>query len=189
MPKKYDPQLYEYALNPKVIREKTLKFKGSNRLAVDLRKAEGKGYGLYACKTIPKGRTVAYYRFRVLPYRAETGDTYAMTVYTRGNEISKTFIGDVCEESVPDPDFSRHTPIPYWAHFSNEPSGEQTENVRLDVYTRYNYHAQKRHRIKPGDILTYRLVSRRKILPDEEIVWCYGEDYHERGYIPNCARQ
>jgi hypothetical protein len=142
-----------------------------------------KGYSLYAIKNIKKGNVIAYYKFMIYAdddnFSGYKNNMYTMTVYNKNGSRNKTLIGDIYEGSLEYPKRG----IPYWAYFSNEPSGDQTENCFIDINAKSNY----RHRNKPkkGETLTYRLIASRNIKAGEEITWCYGGAY-ERDYESNC---
>lgn len=138
---------------------------------------------LYAIKSIKKGNIIAYYKFRTNRYDGYTGkkdDMYTMSVYTKGNRFNPRVIGDIYEGSLEKPKYN----IPFFAYFSNEPSGDQVENAHLDINLKGNY--RNRSRIRAGNIMVYKLVADRNIKPGEEIVWCYGDTYTDRGYEANC---
>jgi len=142
-----------------------------------------KGYSLFAKKPIKKGNIIAYYRFLVHKYtnnfKGKKNDMYVMSVYTKTGRFNPHLIGDVYEGSLADPIRN----IPYWAYFSNEPSGKQTENAILDINEKGNY--RQRNRIKAGETMTYKLIASRNIKPGEEICWCYGSSY-ARNYKASC---
>ena len=142
-----------------------------------------KGYSLFAKKPIKKGNVIAYYKFLLYKYTngftGKKDDTYVMSVYGRTGRFNPHVIGDVYEGSL---DLPKRN-IPFWAYFSNEPSGDQIENAFLDVDTKGNF--RNRDRVKPGDTMIYKLVASRNIKPGEEICWCYGDSY-ERNYNANC---
>ena len=150
-------------------------------LKVALKKGK-KGTSLYAKKLIKKGAVVAYYKFLVCKYddnfKGYRKDMYVMTVYTKANNIS-TYLGDIYPGSLEKP----RNGVPFWAYFSNEPSGDQPENVYLDVNLKENY--KNRNRVKPGETMIYKLKAVRDIKPGEEICWCYGSEYI-RNYKVNC---
>jgi hypothetical protein len=151
-------------------------------LKVSLKK-NFKGYSLFAKKPIKKGNVIAYYRFLLHKYddnfRGKKGDMYVMSVYNKSGRFNSNVIGDVYEGSL---DLPKRN-IPYWAYFSNEPSGKQTENAMLDEDRKGNF--KNRDRVKPGDTMTYKLVATRNIKPGEEICWCYGAAYL-RDYEASC---
>ena len=142
-----------------------------------------KGYSLFAKKSIKKGNVIAYYKFLLHKYddnfRGKKGDMYVMSVYNKSGRFNSNVIGDVYEGSL---DLPKRN-IPYWAYFSNEPSGKQTENAMLDEDRKGNF--KNRDRVKPGDTMTYKLVATRNIKPGEEICWCYGAAYL-RDYEASC---
>lgn len=142
-----------------------------------------KGYSLFARKPIKKGNVIAYYRFLLHKYtddfRGKKGDMYVMSVYNKSGRFNSKVIGDVYEGSLDKP---KHN-IPYWAYFSNEPSGKQQENAFLDVDPKGNF--RNRSTVKAGETMTYKLIASKNIKPGEEICWCYGDSY-ERNYKANC---
>lgn len=155
--------------------------KGHN-IKVTLKK-NYKGISLFAKKPIKKGSVVAYYKFLVHKYddnfEGENNNMYTMTVYGKTGRARDTVMGDIYDGSLAPP----KNGITYWAYFSNEPSGDQKENVYLDINTLCNY--KNRSRVKAGDTMVYKLVASRDIKPNEEITWCYG-DYYNRNYKANC---
>ena len=153
------------------------------RYPVRLVKVEGAGTGLIANKNIKKSQTLAYYKMRVFPYDtyvSPTEDMYAFAIYTKGDNISRAYVGDITPESA----HPAVRDIPYWAYFANEPSRVSEENAEIDVDTKGNY--KSRDRITAGDYVTYKLVAARNIKKGEPIAWCYGGEY-ERPYLTECA--
>lgn len=141
-----------------------------------------KGYSLFAKKHIRKGNVVAYYKFLVNRYKNYTGyknDMYAMSVYNKNDRFNPHVIGDIYEGSLEPPKRG----IPFWAYFSNEPSGKQRENCMLDINLKGNY--RNRDKVKPGDTMVYKLVATKDIKPGEELSWCYSGSY-QRDYPANC---
>ena len=156
---------------------------GYNDLKVELRKARNKGTALFARKPIKKGSVIAYYRMEVHDadkYKSPTKNMYTFTVYTKSGNESDKLIADLSPLSWGQP----CNGIPFWAYFSNEPSGKQRENAFIDLNIANNY--KNRSRVRPGDTITYRLVADRNIKKGEEIVWCYGDAYN-RNYEPSCS--
>lgn len=152
----------------------------SDKVKVMVKKGP-KGVSLFAKKPIRKGNIIAYYKFKT--YRmGRTGtrnDMYSMSVYTKKDNYNPRLIGDVFDGSLEMPKNN----ISFFAYFSNEPSGKQSQNAWLDTNTKQNY--KDRSRLKPGDTMVYRLIASRNIKPGEEIVWCYGDAYG-RDYDANC---
>lgn len=147
-----------------------------------------KGYSLFAKKPINRGNVIAYYRFLLHKYddnfRGKKGDMYVMSVYNKNDRFNPHVIGDVYEGSLDKPKRN----IPYWAYFSNEPSGEQKENAMLDINLKGNF--RNRNKVKPGDTMTYKLVATKNIKPGEEICWCYDSSdspTYFRDYVANCS--
>lgn len=150
-------------------------------LKVTLKKGK-KGVSLYAKKPIKKESVIAYYKFKVFDMDTYDGfmdGMYQFSVYTKSERISSKLIGDLYEGSLREPMYN----VPFWAYFSNEPSGPQTENAYMDVNTKYNF--RNRDRLKVGDTVIYRLLALRNIKKGEEICWCYGDAY-ERDYQASC---
>lgn len=150
-------------------------------LKVTLKKDPIKGTGLFAQKFIAKGETISYYKMRVYSQKhpGPFGNMYLFFVYDRKEEDVNGVIGNLFEKSVPQP----RRGIPYWAYFSNEPSGNQKSNSFIDINTRGNY--RNRKKVKIGETIVYKLVAETNIHPGEEIVWCYGDDY-DRNYQVSC---
>lgn len=152
-------------------------------LKVTLKKHPFKGTSLYAKKPIKKGSTVALYKFLVNKYdddfEGEKDGMYTISVYTKSGRFNSRVMGDIYTGTLKKP----RRNIPYWAHFSNEPSHPQEENVYLDINLKENY--KNRDKVKPGDTMIYKLVALRDIKPGEEITWCYGDAYI-RSYKANC---
>ena len=156
------------------------------KLSVTLKKNKYAGTGLFATKPIKKGNVIAYYKMKVHQdttkhqYRSPTKCMYCFTVYTKGDRMSSSLMGDIDKESAPLPKNN----IPYWAYFSNEPSLKQKENAYIDIALKENY--KDRKRLKPGDFMTYKLRASKNIKPGEEVVWCYGSAY-ARNYETSCS--
>src|SRR3989344_3636657 len=119
-------------------------------LKVELKKSK-KGVSLFAKKKIKKGNIVAYYRFKIYrePHRTLKGSSYAMAVYTKKGNPSRTLIGDIYPGSLDVPKRN----ISFWAYFSNEPSRGQEENAKIDDNIKSNY--RNRRQVKKGDVMTY----------------------------------
>lgn len=146
-----------------------------DKLKVTLKKTRLKGVGLYAQKPIKENATIAYYRMTVYPikgFKSKTNEKYTFTLLTKKGNYSNSLIGDISDESLPPP--CRN--VPFWAYFSNEPSGIQTINARIDPDNAKNY--SNRNVLRAGETVTFRLVAIRDIPIGEEIVWCYGDSYH-----------
>lgn len=154
---------------------------GSPKMKVEVKRGP-KGVSLFARKPIRRGNIIAYYQFKTNKYEGYTGkkgDMYTMSVYTKGERFNPRVIGDVYEGSLQKPKYN----IPFFAYFSNEPSGNQKANAELDINLKSNY--RNRDRIRAGDIMVYKLKAAKNIDPGEEIVWCYGDSY-DRDYQANC---
>ena len=157
------------------------------KLSVTLKKNKFAGTGLFATKPIRKGRTIAYYKMKVnedskkKSYKSPTKCMYCFTMYTKSGNAATSTVGDVHPESVPQPGKDN---IPYWAHFSNEPSPGNPENSEIDISTKMNF--KNRKKLKVGDFVTFKLKATRNIKKGEEIVWCYGEGYG-RKYKTGCG--
>jgi hypothetical protein len=151
-------------------------------LKVTLKKNR-KGYSLYARKNIRKGNVIAYYKFKLYKYtdnfRGVKKDMYLMSAYNKNGNLIKNLIGDVYSGSLESPKYG----IPFWAYFSNEPSGKEAENCVLDTNEKGNFRDRKR--VKAGDTMVYKLIATRNIKAGEEVCWCYGTEY-VRNYKSNC---
>ena len=123
---------------------------------------------------------------RVVPYatyRSPTNNMYAFTAYTKGDNPSGSFMGDIAPESLP----PAENDVPYWAYFSNEPTRLVGENAEIDVDTKYNYQDHCRTSLKAGDHIRYRLIATKNIREGTPVTWCYGDDY-ERSYNTECSK-
>jgi hypothetical protein len=142
-----------------------------------------KGVSLFARKPIKKGNVIAYYKFLVHKYtdgfNGKLNGAYVMSIYRKDDRFNHHVIGDIYEGSLRPPKYN----IPFWAYFSNEPSGNQPENCYLDINLAQNY--RNRSKVKPGDTMIYKLVASKNIKPGQEICWCYGGNYG-RDYPANC---
>jgi hypothetical protein len=161
---------------PKSIRDK---------LPVTLKKHRLAGTGLFATKNIRKGQVISYYRMKVHTdsnkkrYRSPTKCMYCFTIYTKNGNASNNLLGDIDIESAPLP----KKLIPFWAYFSNEPSGKQVENAEIDMNLDENY--KKRSKVRDGDYMIYKLIATKPIKAGQEVVWCYGGAY-DRNYKTSC---
>ena len=156
------------------------------RYPVRLSETPGVGVGLVANRDIQKGTVLSYYKMRVVPYatyRSPTNNMYAFTAYTKGDNPSGRFMGDIAPESLPPAENN----VPYWAYFSNEPTRLVGENAEIDVDTKYNYHDHCRTSLKDGDHIRYRLIATKNIREGTPVTWCYGDDY-ERSYTTECSK-
>ena len=151
-----------------------------DKLSVTLKKSK-KGVGLFSTKPIKKGQVIAYYKMKVFNdknYKSETDCMYCFSIYSKNDNYSNTFIGDIDIESNPLPKRS----IPYWAYFSNEPSVNETGNANIYINTTENY--KNRKKLKEGDFVVYKLKAITDINPNQEILWYYGGLY-DRNYKVN----
>lgn len=142
---------------------------------VYLAKTKFKGIGIFAKRPIKKNEIVAYYKVKIFSlkkFNSKTKNMYTIEILTKTGRPSTSLIGDL-DDSVSLPKTKRG--IPYWGYFANEPSGDQTPNVYIDMNLKENYHT--RDKILPGQTYTYKVRAERAIQPGEELVWCYGDDY------------
>lgn len=170
-----------FTSKPKIIDPEWIKNNTPNLqyIPITLRKTKLKGTGVYATRFIPKNTVVALYRMKVFAkrtYESPTNFMYTFNVYTKTGKESSVLIGDLDLDEVPLPPVGT---VPYWAHFANEPSGKQTDNVFMDNDPDGNY--RDRARCKVGSHIVYKMITNRDIKPGEELVWSYGEKY-ERNY-------
>ena len=155
--------------------------KNIQNLKVELKMTPKKGAGLFAKKLIKKGEIIAYYKLKVFnfkKYDSPTDMKYSFAIYKKNGKESNMLIGDIDEDSIPDPIGN----VPFWGIFANEPSGKQKPNSEVDTKNNLNY--QNRNKIKIGTNIIYGLIASRNIRPGKEITWYYGEDY-ERDYKIN----
>ena len=148
--------------------------KDKNKLSVTLKNSENKGVGLYATKTIKKGEVISYYRVKVFKgkdYDSPTDFVYLIEVYRKNGQAYKTLIGDVCDESFPQPINN----ITFWAPFANEPAKNERVNSELDIDLQTNY--LNKTCTKAGEFMDYKLIATKIIRKGDEILWYYGEGY------------
>jgi len=142
------------------------------KLSVTLKKDPVKGVGLYAREKILKGDIIAFYKIKVFLLKDyETDGVYSFEVYRKNGDEYKRLIGDIYEESFPEPIDG----IPFWAPFANEPNKGQRTNAMIDIDLKGNFVGKTY--LSPGDILIYKLVATKMIKPGSEILWYYGPDY------------
>lgn len=143
-------------------------------IKVTLKRSKGKGVGLFATKKIEEGEVIAYYRIKVYrskDYESPTEGTYLFEVYRKNGETYKRLTGDIYEGSFPQPIEG----ITFWAPFANEPASDQRTNAEIDINLKQTY-ANKTFTMV-DDIVNYKLVATRPILPKDEILWYYGDRY------------
>jgi hypothetical protein len=141
-----------------------------------------KGNSLYATKYIKKGQTIAYYKLRAYDingYKGPFGDKYYFTIYNKNGTINDEYIGNLYKGSLANP----YRNIPFWAYFSNEPSGTEKSNAYVDANLKKNY--KNRKNVNIGDVFIYKLIAYKNINPGDEILWNYGDSYIRDGYIAN----
>jgi len=147
-------------------------------LKVTLKSSKRKGVGLYAVKDINKGEIIAYYKikvFRKKDYISPTDYVYCFEVYRKNGKEYKRLIGDIDEDSFPQP----LNGVPFWGPFSNEPSMGERSNSEIEIELDTNY--KDRNYSVPGDHMIYSLIAKRKIRKGDEILWYYGDGY-DRDY-------
>lgn len=165
---------YKKLLNHERLISNALKVSDDNELTVTLKKTINKGVGLYAIDHIKKGDTIAYYKIKVFKtneYNSPTNYMYSFEVYKKNGDNYKSLIGDLDQESFPDP----INGISFWAPFANEPSIDQRSNAHLDMNLKENY--KNRTKVTIGQTMIYKLVATKHIKPDDEILWYYGSNY------------
>ena len=153
----------------------------TNKLKITLRKGT-KGVGIFSTKPIKKGQVIAYYRFKAFDdrtYKSPTKNMYTIALYTKSENEVQNLIGDIFSDSVMPP----VRDIPFWGHFSNEPSEGEETNAFIDINTSGNY--KDKNRLKVDDVVIYKLVASKDIIKGKEILWCYGDSY-DRPYKSNC---
>jgi len=178
-PKKKDDE-FKHLFNIDYIKRNTPNL---TRLKTTLKKIRNKGIGIFANRNIKQNEVVVYYLLKAYNLKRFPNlfnNVYTVELYTkRGNNI-KSLVGDLCNESLIEPDSNG---VAYWGYFSNEPSTVQESNTFLDTNLNENY--LNRSRIKEGDYVLYRLIASRDIKKGEEITWCYGSLY-SRNYETSC---
>ena len=178
-PKKRDDE-FKHLFNIDYIKRNTPNLP---RLKTTLKKIRNKGIGIFANRNIKQNEVVVYYLLKAYNLKRFPNlfnNVYTVELYTkRGNNI-KSLVGDLCNESLIEPDSNG---VAYWGYFSNEPSTVQESNTFLDTNLNENY--LNRSRIKEGDYVLYRLIASRDIKKGEEITWCYGSLY-SRNYETSC---
>ncbi|CAF0926122.1 unnamed protein product [Brachionus calyciflorus] len=146
-----------------------------------LKETPNKGIGVFAKRKILADRLVMLYKLKIFNYdnyNSLSGGEYSFKVLKRlenGTEIteeSKT--ADIFDETFGKP----RGRIPFWGFLSNEPSLNQSENVRCEIDNQKDVYEE-------GDIIIYKFLADRDIEKDEEITWCYGDSYI-RDYESNC---
>ncbi len=165
---KDDEDSIKHVIDPKYCNKQA---KGYD-LPVYLKKTEKKGTSLFANKNIPKGTTVAFYKVKVYHnnYKQKFKGMYAIDV--------NGYMGDLYKDSLPEPLFN----IPFWGHFSNEPSLNQKANIIVKINTPYKEYYSK----KPGDTMIFKLVTSEDVKKGDELMWCYGKSYI-RNYQTVCS--
>lgn len=145
-----------------------------NKLKVYISKTN-KGISLFAREPIKKNHTISYYKLKVISerskYKPVKDGIYTFNIYSKDDEKSRKYYGDICLESLDKP----RRGIPYFGYLANEPSGDQTCNAKIDIDLKENY--KEKDELKAGDYVTYKLVAIRDISKDEEICWYYGDNY------------
>lgn len=178
-PKKRDDE-FKHLFNIDYIKRNTPNLP---RLKTTLKKIRNKGIGTFANRNIKQNEVVLYYLLKAYNLKRFPNlfnNVYTVELYTkRGNNI-KSLVGDLCNESLIEPDSNG---VAYWGYFANEPSTVQESNTFLDTNLNENY--LNRSRIKEGDYVLYRLIATRDIKKGEEITWCYGSLY-SRNYETSC---
>ena len=152
--------------------------KNRKDLKIEVKKSKEKGLSLFAKKPINKGEVIAYYKvkvFRKIGYESPTDSVYLFEVYKKNGEAYKRLIGDIDEDSFPEPKDG----IPFWGPLANEPSKNERINSEIDINLKENY--VDRTYLSPGDSMIFKLVATKKIKPGDEILWYYGNDY-DRNY-------
>jgi len=159
--------------------KKLLKNCKNHSISVTLKNDDKKGVGLYAKKVINKGDVIAYYKikiFRKKDYESPTDFVYSFEIYRKNGQEYKRLIGDIYEDSFPNPSEDN---ITYWAPFANEPSENQRTNSEIHINNEETY--SNKTFSSPDETVIYKLVANKMIRPGEEILWYYGDQY-KRNY-------
>ena len=179
-PKKTKEDQFKHLFDIDYIKRNT---KNLSKLKTSLRKIRNKGIGIFANKNIKKNEVVVYYllkAYNMNRFPNLFNNVYTIELYTKNGNGIKSLIGDLCDESMMQPDSNG---VAYWGYFSNEPSSPQESNSILDVNLNENY--SNKNRIKEGDYVLYKLIASKNIKKGEEITWCYGSLY-SRNYETTC---
>lgn len=149
--------------------------KNRKDLSLTLKESKTKGVGMFATKTIKKGDIIAYYKikiFKIRDYESPSDFVYSFNVYRKNGEEYKRLIGDIDEDSFPEPENN----IPFWGPFANEPSSNQRTNSEIEIDLETNYKNKKF--TVPGETMIYKLIATKMIRKDQEILWFYGPNYN-----------
>ena len=139
------------------------KFEG---MSVRVKRFPARGLGLQAQEDIPKGRVVAYYRTKLVPYTEKCFN------YQVENPKGKSRVLDIEQFGLV------KRGIPYVAAFSNEPNPGVERNCELwDV-----------DKIPKKGYRDYKLKTVRDVSKGEELTWCYAKDY-PRSYKTGCSKK
>lgn len=152
-------------------------------LTTKLKKMKNKRVGLFANKKIKKGDVISYYLVKAVK-NPRFKSVYTVMLYNKNGTAVEKLSGDLCSESLQQPTESG---ITYWAYFSNEPSINERENSYLDFE---NSHKETRNKtkLKEGDLVLYKLIAKKNIKKDDEILWCYGYPPGQREYKTECEK-
>lgn len=157
------------------------------KMDVTLKRDRYGGIGLFSKRTIKANSIICFYRVTVFDenkYESITHNKYTFAIFNRNGIPYDHLVGDITPDSFCVPNNN----IPFLGMFSNEPSQNQRINSYFDPNIKKNYKMYNRRGYKCGDQLVYNLRSLRDILPNEEILTYYGDDY-ERDYTISISQR
>ena len=137
---------------------------------------------LVATQTIAKGSVIAIYPVQVVAHLAMKQATYALALYDQDGKVVQGYSGYPTSKTFAwSLEYRRRFPDapPPIALFSNEPAWGQHENAAL-IFPRVQQN------VSAFSMAWAVLVAKKTIVKGEEIVWCYGPNYH-RDYATPCA--
>lgn len=172
-------KLFPNLFNITFIKENTHNY---NFFRIKLKETEEKGIGIFSTRKIPSHRTILYYRLKIYDtnnYQALNDAKYSFSIFDKNNgNIDHSKIADIFKDSNDKPRGRK----PYWVlkylfflknkhfffkgYFVNEPNSNQIENVIV-------YLDQKNYNTTIGNILEYRMMTKKTVESGEEITWFF----------------
>lgn len=150
------------------------------------------GYGAFARRDLKKNTPVAYYVIKLVKnftHKSPTKFVYLTTAPSspsRPNSTSRTFEGDIGQDTGDV--FGRYIfrERPVCGHVFNEPSEHQTQNCDMvrfvwDAGLLKESDGKSRTTFKAGDVVFHEIRTLRAVKKGEELMTMYGDDY-ERKY-------
>lgn len=138
------------------------------------------GVGLRATRRIKKGTKIASMPSVVHPARYDMFSTmYQLEVNSENNLCGVPNMGAMLEQINHYWDNIGHKAgkmVPYWACFANEPVPGKVRNAHIRI-------PKKRKSEEEGERVVPFLVASKNIKVNEEITWCYGNEYERGAYV------